>query len=184
MLAEAVNPATGEKIAFEISVEELDQLVREARPGVSRKALERRIGNLALPSEIKVLLDALMSVTVKIGNALLYIGRRILEIVFDLCRRFPNFTFAVLMSLVAALLPMVAPWLASILGPLFAAVQLLYAFVKDWLSQRTNEGAWKVEQDIETEGGLKSYMTTLADEPVGREAQEALRPLAVLNAAG
>ncbi len=179
MLAEAVNPATGERIAFEISVEELDQVVREARPRVSRRVLGRRIGNLALPSEIKVLLDALMSVTVKIGNALLYIGRRILEIVFDLCRRYPNFTFAVVMCLVIKLLPMVVPGLAPILVPFFEAVQLLYALVKDRLSQRTNEDARKYEQGDEMDAGLKALM----DEPVGREAKEALQPLALLNAA-
>ena len=179
MLAEAVNPATGEKIAFEISVEELDQFVREARPGVSRKVLERRIGNLALPAEVKVLLDSLMSITVKIGNFVVYIGRRVLEIVFDLCRRYAEFTFAVVMCLVATLLPMVVPALAPILVPLFVAVQLLHAFVKDWLSQRTNEGARKVEQGDEMDAGLNS----LADEPVGREAKEALQPFALLNAA-
>ena len=183
MLAEAVNPATGETIAVEISVEELDRFVCDARPRVSKKELERMIGNLALPGEVKVLLDSFVNTTVKIGNAVVYIGRRVLEIVFDLCQRYPNFTFAVVMWLVGELLLMVAPWLAPILAPLFAAIQLLYAFVKDWLANRTNEGARLGEEGDEKDAGLTTYMKILSDEPVGREAQEALRPLALLNAA-
>jgi hypothetical protein len=182
MHAEAVNPATGERIAFEISVEELDRLVRAARPRVSKKKLERMIGNLELPSQVKVLLDSSMSATVKIGNAVVYIGRRVLEIVFDLCQRYPSFTFAVVVCLVGQLLLMAAPWLTPILAPLLTAIQLLYAWVTDWLRQRTNQNASKGEQGNEEDGNLKSYMRLLSDEPVGREAQEAIQPFSVLNA--
>ena len=181
MRAEAVNPATGERISVEIPVEELDRLIRAARPRVYKKTLERMIGNLALPAEVKILLDSSMNATVKIGNVVVYIGRRVLEIVFDLCQRYPNFSFAVVMCLVGELLPMVGPWLASILGPLFAAIQLLYAFVKDWLAKRMKESVREGELGHERDGGLKSYMKFLSDEPVGREAQEAIRPFAVLN---
>ena len=104
MQAEAVNPETGERFAFEISPEELEQLVRDVRPRLSKKKLERQIDKLAISAEAKVRLALFMSVTVKIGNAVLNIGRRILEIVFDLVKRYPNFTFAVVMYLVGSLL--------------------------------------------------------------------------------
>ena len=148
------------------------------------------IGNLALPSEVKVLLDSFMSATVKIGDAVVYIGRRavvyigrrVLEIVFDLCRRFPSFTFSVVVWLVGQLLLMAAPWLTPVLASLLLAIQLLYAWVTDWLRQRSKQYALKGEQGNEMEDSLKSCMRSLSDEPVGREAQEAIRPFSVLNA--
>ncbi len=183
MQAKAVNPATGEDIAVEISLEELDRLVREARPRVSRKDLERKIGKLSVPADVKALLDSLMNATVRIGNAVLYIGRRVLEIVLDLRKRYPNTTFAVVMWLVGELLSTVAPWLAPILVPLFAAIQLLYAFVKDWLTDRANKAAGGVEQADKAEGSQESdVMKILMNEPVGHAAREALQPFAIVNA--
>ena len=180
MHAKAVNPATGEEIAIEISVEELDRLVRETRPRVSRKRLERMIGNLPVPADVKVLLDLFIDATVRIGNAVLYIGRRVLEIVFDLCKRYPNTNFSVVMWLVVELLSMAAPWLAPTLVEVSTAIQLLYAFVKDWLANRANKVARKGEQA--DKAGESDIAKILVNEPVAREAQEAILPFAILNA--
>ena len=184
MQTEVVNPATGKKIAIEITVEELDRLVRVTKPRVSRKKLERLIGNIELPADVKVLLDLLLNATVRIGNAVLYIGRRVLEIVLDLCKRYPNTTYAVVMWLVVELLSMAAPWLAPILVALSTAIQLLYAFVKDWLANRGNEAVRMGEQSDKEDASQKSdIVKILTNEPVGRAAQEAIQPFAILNAA-
>ena len=46
MQVEAVNPETGERFTLEMSSEELEQLVRDARPRLSKKDLEQRIEKL------------------------------------------------------------------------------------------------------------------------------------------
>ena len=182
MQAEAVNPETGERFAFEISPEELEQLVRDVRPRLSKKKLERQIDKLAISADAKVRLALFMRVTVKIGNAVLNIGRRILEIVFDLVKRYPNFTFAVVMYLVGSLLAIFVPALVPILGPLLKAMELVFALVKDYLERRKNDAASKAEQ-ADNLPLAKDCLKPLKDEPVWRAAQEAIQPFEALKAA-
>ena len=182
MQVEAVNPETGERFAIEMSPEKLEQLVRDARPRLSKKQLEHSIGNLAISAEVKVQLASFMSATVKIGNAVLNIGRRILEIVFDLVKRYPNFTFALVMYLVGALLLSVAPWLAPILAPLVKAMEFIFALVKDYLEHRGKEAAPMGEQ-ADNRAIVKDYLKSLENEPVYCEAQDAIQPFEALKVA-
>ena len=182
MKVEAVNPETGERFAIEMSPEDLDQLVRDARPTLSKKQLKGRIDNLAISADVKVLLASFMSATVKIGNASLNIGRRILEIVFDLVKRYPNFTFALVMYLIGALLLGAAPWLAPILVPIVKAMELIFALIKDYLDRRGKKAAPMGEQ-TDKHTITKYYLESLENEPVYREAQEAIQPFEALKAA-
>ena len=181
MQAEAVNPETGERFAFEISPEELEQLVRDVRPRLSKKKLERQIDKLAISADAKAWLDSFMSVTVKIGNAVLNIGRRILEIVFDLIKRYPNFTFVVVMYLVGSLLLIFVPALAPILVPLLQAMELVFALAKDYLERRKSDPASKVEQ-TDNLPLAREYLKPLENEPIWREAREAIQPFEALTA--
>ena len=182
MQVEAVNPETGERFTLELSPEEFERLVRDARPRLSKKQLERRIDNLAISADVKVLLASFMGATVKIGNAVLNIGRRILEIVFDLVKRYPNFTFAVVLCLVGVLLGSAVPWLMPILGPLLKAMELVFALVKDYLEGRKKKAARKGEL-ADNLPLTKDYLEPLKNEPIWREAQEAIQPFEALKAA-
>ena len=181
MKIEAVNPETGESFALEMSPEELEQLVRDARPRLSKKQLERRIDNLAISADAKALLASFMSATIKIGNAVLNIGRRILEIVFDLVRRYPNFTFALVMRLVGAILLGVAPWLAPVLVPLMTAMDLGFALAKDFLEGRKKDTTSKGEQP-DNRLHAEDYLKRFENEPIFREAQEAIQAFEALKA--
>lgn len=182
MQVEAVNPETGERFALELSPEELEELVRDARPRLSKKALERKVDNLAIPADVKVSLASFTSATVKIGNAVLNIGRRVLEIVLDLVKRYPKFTFAVVLYLVGKLLVTVVPALIPMLGPLLPAMELAFAFVMDYLERRKKDAAWKGEQ-ADNPPLAKDYLESLEKEPIWREVQEAIRPFEALKAA-
>ena len=181
MKIEAVNPETGESFALEMSPEELEQLVRDARPRLSRRQLERRIENLAISAGAKLSLGSFMSATIKIGNTVLNIGRRILEIVFDLVRRYPNFTFALVTRLVGAILLSVAPWLAPILGSLMTAMDIGFALVKDSLEGRKKDTTSKGEQP-DNRLHATDYLKRFENEPIFREAQEAIQPFEALKA--
>lgn len=183
MQVEAVNPETGERFAIEMSPEELEQLVGDARPRLSKKELERRIDNLAISADAKAHLASFMSATVKIGNVVLNIGRRILEIVFDLVKRYPNFTFALVMYLVGALLLSVAPWLAPILVPFVKAMELLFALIKDYLEHRGKDAAPVGEQADNRPIAKRDYLKSLEKEPVYREAREAIQPFRAFKVA-
>lgn len=178
MHVETVNLETGESFALEMSPEELEQLVRDARPRLSKKQLERRIANLEISADVKVLLASFMSATIKIGNAVLNIGRRILEIVFDLVKRYPNFTFALVMRLVGALLLHFVPWLAPILIPLLTAMDLGFALAKDYLERRKNDTTSKGELP-DNRAVVRNYLRRFENAPIYREAQEAIQVFAL-----
>ena len=178
MQVEAVNPETGERFAIEVSSEELEQLVRDARPRLSKKQLERRIDNLAIAAEFKLALASFMSATIKIGAAVLNIGRRILEIVFDLVKRYPNFTFALVMRLVGALVLEVVPWLAPVLIPLLTAMDLGFALAKDYLERRKKDTTSADEQP-DNSPVARDYMRRFENEPIYHEAQEAIEAFAL-----
>lgn len=183
MHVETVNLETGESFALEVSPEEFEQLVRDARPRLSKKQLERRIANLEISADVKALLASFIGATVKIGNAVLNIGRRILEIVFDLVKRYPNFTFALVTRLVGALLLDVAPWLAPILVPLMTAMDLGFGLVKDYLEGRKRGTTPKGEQP-DNRLLAKDYLRRFENEPIFRETREAIQPFEALKGGG
>lgn len=181
MQVEAVNPETGERFTLEMSSEELEQLVRDARPRLSKKDLEQRIEKLEISADVKLLLASFIGATAKIGNVVLKIGRRILEIVFDLVKRHPNFTFAIVMYLVGALLLSVAPWLAPILVPIVEVMTLVFALVKDHLELGGKIAARRGNQ-ADNRSLAKDDLKTLENEPVYREPREAIQIFALKGA--
>lgn len=90
----------------------------------SRRELQRRIDNLALPSEHKLALTRVSEVTARIGEQVVDIGRRIIAFAFELARQFPGLTFAVLLALVINALLAGVPLLGPLLQPLFAPILL------------------------------------------------------------
>lgn len=90
----------------------------------SRRELQRRIDNLALPSEHKLALTRVSELTARIGEQVVDIGRRIIAFAFELARQFPGLTFAVLLALVINALLAGVPLLGPLLQPLFAPILL------------------------------------------------------------
>ena len=90
----------------------------------SRRELQRRIDNLALPSEHKLALNRVSELTTRIGEQVVDIGRRIIAFAFELARQFPGLTFAVLLALVINALLAGVPLLGPLLQPLFAPILL------------------------------------------------------------
>ena len=90
----------------------------------SRRELQRRIDNLALPSEHTLALTRVSELTARIGEQVVDIGRRIIAFAFELARQFPGLTFAVLLALVINALLAGVPLLGPLLQPLFAPILL------------------------------------------------------------
>ncbi|MAO25637.1 MAG: hypothetical protein CMN15_00185 [Roseovarius sp.] len=86
--------------------------------------MQRRIDNLALPSEHKLALNRVSELTARIGEQVVDIGRRIIAFAFELARQFPGLTFAVLLALVINALLAGVPLLGPLLQPLFAPILL------------------------------------------------------------
>ena len=86
----------------------------------------RRIESLAVSADVKALLGDLLRVATQVGEAVLRVGRKILDFVLTMIRQFPALSFAVFIAAVLTLLVSMVPFiggaLASILGPLLMAL--------------------------------------------------------------
>ena len=85
----------------------------------------RRIDSLSLSADAKALLADLLKFGVEVGNAVLRIGRKVLDFALSLIQQFPHLGFAVILAvLMAALLSMV-PLLGPLLSPVITPLALV-----------------------------------------------------------
>ncbi len=84
----------------------------------------RRIDSLSLSADAKALLADLLKLGTEVGNAVLRIGRKVLDFVLSLIQHFPTLGFAVVLAAVVAALLSTVPVLGGLLSPLLAPLAL------------------------------------------------------------
>lgn len=98
----------------------------------------RRVDNLPVSADLKALLAQLLSLSAKVGEVSLRIGRKILLFVLELLRLFPNIGFIVLLTLVISALvsfvPIVGALLAAVLKPLGILLGVTWGAYQDAVS--------------------------------------------------
>ncbi len=104
--------ATTELIAFVNSTERSDAQIL------------RRIDSVSLSADAKALLADLLKLGTEVGNAVLRIGRKILDFALSLIQQFPELGFAVVLAAVLAALLSVVPVLGGLLSPVLTPLAL------------------------------------------------------------
>lgn len=84
----------------------------------------RRIESLSLSADAKALLADLLKFGAEVGNAVLRIGRKILDFVLSLIQQFPKLGFAVVLAAVLAALFSMVPVLGGLLSPVLTPLAL------------------------------------------------------------
>ena len=135
MKTEAID-SSGNKITVEIEDDKVNRLYEEFKSrGRPRRELDRMIANLEVSADAKALIKSIMDAVIKVGDVVLRIGKRIVEIVFDIVKRFPNATFGlvlgVILSALIASIPIIGAILAPLLAPVLAVFGLGIGFMKD-----------------------------------------------------
>lgn len=135
MRVEAVNPDTGEVITAEmpsLKTTNFDALTREY---ATDQQLKMYVERLPFSAETKAILFKLAKMTVSVGERVIRIGKRIIEIAIMLASKYRHATFALiiasLLTLLIGMIPLIGPILASILGPLMAALGLVVGVWED-----------------------------------------------------
>lgn len=109
----------------------------------TRKQVRRVIDNLSVSADAKVWLHSILEKSIVVvtaaGNIVIWIGRKILDIVLFLLREFPNATFGVIFGLVVGHLIGLIPIIGFLMGPLvgatLAAFGLLQGVAQDMRDQ-------------------------------------------------
>ena len=135
MNTEAID-SDGNKITVEIEDDKVNRLYEEFKSGGRpKRELNRMIDNLEISADAKVLIKSIMDAVIKVGDVVLRIGKRIIEIVSDIVKRFPNATFGLVLGVILSVLIASIPIIGAILGPLLAPVLIAFGlgagFMKD-----------------------------------------------------
>ena len=135
MKTEAID-SDGNKITVEIEDDKVNRLYEEFKSrGRPKRELNRMIDNLEISADAKVLIKSIMDAVIKVGDVVLRIGKRIIEIVFGIVKRFPNATFGLVLGVVLSVLIASIPIIGAILGPLLSPVLIAFGlaagFMKD-----------------------------------------------------
>jgi len=138
---------TGKTIEVEIPDENLEALQALTQDRVSDTKLQSYIDNLDLPADAKALIASILKTAVRVGEMVIRIGKKIVEIVIMIVSKFPNATFGLVLGLIVGALVTSIPLIGGLLGafvlPIAAAFGLATGYMDDL---RDNSLAKKVAE--------------------------------------
>lgn len=96
---------------------------------LAENQIKRIIDNLDLSADIKSLLFEFAKVTIKVGDVVLKIGRKIIEYVCHMFKEFKNTSFGLIFGAIAGFLIYTIPILGMVLGPVFTPIAMSLGLV-------------------------------------------------------
>jgi xanthosine utilization system XapX-like protein len=155
------DPTTRKEKNFEkeISSEILQKLsdLTKSQDIVPEENIIYAIHNLNIPAEAKAILIKLKELTIKVGSYIIKLGKRILEFILYLLQEFPNtVSNAIIGSVIGftfSFIPVLGPFISSVLTPLFVALGLTLGFLEDlknkkFKSQVMKQVYLKIDQEL------------------------------------
>jgi len=89
-LVQIQNPKTGEWKSVDISSEQMESLNKVNDTVIEDDQIISYIDNLKISPEIKAVLDSILNYSMKVGDLILNIGRKIVEVIIYFVQNFPN----------------------------------------------------------------------------------------------
>jgi|AntAceMinimDraft_11_1070367.scaffolds.fasta_scaffold17764_2 hypothetical protein len=132
MKAIAEDLDTGEKITVDITEDHFEELRTLAEDKVSDSKLDSYIDNLHLSADAKALVASILKASVKVGDLVIRVGKRIVELVVMLVSKFPNATFGLILGLIVGALVTSIPLLGALLGGLVAPIAAIFGLTKGY----------------------------------------------------
>lgn len=96
---------------------------------LSDDRIQSLIDNLNVSADTKALLYSFSKATIKVGRAIVKIGRKILDFLFSLLKSFPSLTFGMAFGLVVGALIAAIPVIGAVLGGPATALALGFGVV-------------------------------------------------------
>lgn len=90
-----------------------------------------RIERMDISADAKALLRDLARITIRVGEVVVAIGRKVVDFAFELMKAFPNTVFGVIIGLIVAALVGSVPVLGALLAPLAVAFGLAKGALED-----------------------------------------------------
>jgi len=142
-----------ERVVSASTIEKIEELL-STQDIVPKDKVISAVQNLDIPAEAKAILVKLVDLTVTVGNRVLAIGKRILELTLYILREFPNAAAGLVIGAVIGFafnfIPVLGSFISSIVTPLFAALGLAVGFWRD-LQDRALK--MRIEQEVISQFG-------------------------------
>lgn len=91
--------------------------------------IKSTIENLDISADAKSALYAIINTTVRAGRFVVKIGRKILDIVIETLKNFPNASFGLVLGGIMGVLVASVPFIGAILAPFITPLAMIYGFV-------------------------------------------------------
>jgi len=128
MILEANTP-DGEPLVSDkpnFSQQDAEEINRTAN---SESKIKSTIENLNISADAKSALYAITNATVRAGRLIIKIGRKILDIVIETLKKFPNASFGLVLGGIMGILVASVPFIGAILAPFLTPLAMIYGFV-------------------------------------------------------
>lgn len=124
MIIQGVNLETGQE--FQTVAPEIDSDFLSSMTNMSMddEAIKKSIDNLNVSADVKSLLFKFAKITLKVGDFLLKIGRKLIEFVCLLYKEYQHATFGMLFGAIVGFLISSIPILGIVLGAVFTPIAI------------------------------------------------------------
>ena len=140
MKAIAEDVETGEKVTVDISNQNYEELKTLAQDRVSDSKLQSYIDNLEMSADAKALISSILKTAVKVGDLIVRVGKRIVEIVVMIASKYPNATFGVILGLMVGMLVATIPILGAILGAFVTPIAIVFGLAQGYSEDLRDQG--------------------------------------------
>ena len=115
-LVQIQDPKTGEWKSVDISDEQMVSLNQINDTVIEDNQINSYIDNLKIAPEIKAVLDSILNYSMKVGNLILNIGRKIVEVIIYFVQNFPNMIIGTIIAFTIGIIISSIPILGWALG--------------------------------------------------------------------
>ncbi|MDX8389398.1 MAG: hypothetical protein R8M38_02810 [Mariprofundaceae bacterium] len=129
MKATAIEPKTGQEIHVEIDDVTPTFIEEMASFDMSDEGIKKMIDALDISADAKLLLYSFSKATIRIGEYVLKIGRKIIDFVCLLFQKYPNASFGMVFGAIAGFLVATIPILGAVLGPLVTPILIAFGMI-------------------------------------------------------
>lgn len=95
----------------------------------SESKIKSTLENLNISADAKSALYAIINTTIRAGRLIVKIGRKILDIVIETLKNFPNASFGLVLGGMMGVLVASVPLIGVILAPFITPLAMIYGFV-------------------------------------------------------
>jgi len=129
MKISAINPETGGVYEEEASNVTIDFIKSMANFELTDEQIKIQIDNLNISADAKFLLYTFSRATIRAGEYVLKIGRKIIDFVCSLVKAYPNVSFGLIFGSIIGFLITSIPIIGFLLGPIVTPIFIAFGLV-------------------------------------------------------